>query len=328
MNILCLIPNQSDATSLYRGMGPIARLRDSMPEVSPMFLDKINWATLSMVDMIFMQRPYTSNHLQIAEMAQENRVPIWVDYDDDLFRVPSYNPTYEQYSDEDTMRNVAKIIQAASVVTVTTQHLKNNLITLNNNIRVVPNAIDTKTFVYREPIERRPHVLWRGSATHDKDMMLYTPAICEATRVNPNFSWTFIGKPFWWTIEQLPTKTTILAKALDPMKYMVFLQETAPAMVQVPLVDCDFNRSKSNIAWLEASFAGAITLGPDWEEWRKPGVITYTNHAQYLDALSHLVRGEIDIAAHAKNAWEYICDTVTLERVNEERKKIIMELCG
>jgi hypothetical protein len=43
----------------------------------------------------------------------------------------------------------------------------------------------------------------------------------------------------------------------------------------VPLHVSDFNRAKSNIGWIEAVHAGAITVAPDFQEWRRPGVINY-----------------------------------------------------
>jgi hypothetical protein len=38
-------------------------------------------------------------------------------------------------------------------------------------------------------------------------------------------------------------------------------------MMVVPLRDNAFNRAKSNIAQLEATFGGMLTVGPKWPEW-------------------------------------------------------------
>ena len=51
----------------------------------------------------------------------------------------------------------------------------------------------------------------------------------------------------------------------------------SPKYSVFPLVDTPFNRAKSNIAYLEAIMCGAIIVAPDWQEWRHPGVINYTD---------------------------------------------------
>ena len=53
----------------------------------------------------------------------------------------------------------------------------------------------------------------------------------------------------------------------------------------VPLKDNLFNHAKSNLAWIEATCAGAMTLAPDWPEWRRPGVSNYESPLNFKKLL-------------------------------------------
>lgn len=122
------IPNLNDSTSFYRAMGPLSHLRRKlMPDLVTHHLAKYSWATLAECDALFMQRGYTSDEVGIMEMAKDIGIPIWVDYDDLLFDVPTDNPAYFLYMAPDKRKNVAEIIQGADLVTVTTAALAKRL---------------------------------------------------------------------------------------------------------------------------------------------------------------------------------------------------------
>lgn len=326
--LLLNIPNSLDGTSLYRAYGPLGHLANQLSEVKIMTSETFNWPVFSMVDGIFMQRPYSQNHFQIADMARCNNVPIWVDYDDDLFRVPISNPTHKTYGAQSTQKEIAKIIAMAEIVTVSTQQIKDNLSRLNPNIHVVPNALNEKIFNKRPspPAARNPMMFWRGSPTHDKDLMYYTHEMAELAKKYPKFSWCFMGHPFWWTIEQMPTHNLILAEGVDPIEYFEVILKIAPAAVIVPLYDNDFNRTKSNIAWIEATYAGAVCIAPDWPEWQKPGVLLYDSTAEFKRLCELVIQGEINIQEKVKESWDYIQSSLTLKQINPMREKVIREL--
>jgi hypothetical protein len=327
-SLLLNTPNPTDGTSLYRGYGPLGHLKEALPDVKMMTSDAYNWAVFAMVDGLFMQRPYTDNHMQIAEMARASNVPIWMDYDDDLFRVPRSNPTFKVYSDENTKKRIAKLLAMASVVTVSTGQIKANFKGLNENILVIPNALDERTFNRRPekmPL-RNPMMLWRGSPTHDKDLAFYTEPMREVAREFPKFSWCFMGGAFWMTLEQMPPENLIIADAVDPIEYFDVILKIAPAAMIVPLHNSDFNRTKSNIAWIEATYAGAVCIAPDWEEWQKPGCLTYRSESEFKHICRNIIRGEIDIEAKVKQSWDFIKEHLTLKTVNQHRIDVIRGL--
>lgn len=85
-----------------------------------------------------------------------------------------------------------------------------------------------------------------------------------------------------------------------------------------------FNRCKSNIAAIEGSFAGAISIVPDW--WDIPCTLKYSNPDEYYEALRLVLSGEIDIQAENEKSWEFIEYYLFLSKVNKLRVELIKTL--
>lgn len=352
--LMCQLPNPTDATSLYRGVGPLQSLRRRLGRDLHLVIGTdVNWATLKGVDAVFMQRPAMENHVKILKMAQANRKPVWVDYDDDLYRVPLNNRTHRLYSRTDVQNNISTLIAKADVVSVSTPQLAANFaeilqqiarakqvdpeLKLNpSKIVLIPNAYDTEHLdplsdASKAPVQHQL-VCWRGSGTHDKDLMTFTPELCRVVKRHLDWTFNFVGEPFWWTLEQLdqvegikPT-SVIVTDSIDPIDYFGFLKKTLPALMIVPLEDNPFNRAKSNIAWVEATHAGAVALAPDWPEWQRPGIINYKDPADFEAKLESFLRGEIDGAAHWRKSRDFILENLTLPKVNRLRELIVRDL--
>jgi len=345
--LLAFAPAYTDATSFYRAFGPLGELKKQY-DVNIVRGEEVNWATLSSVDALFLQRPFNPTHVQIVDMARGNGKKIWIDYDDDLYSVPLGNRAYKLYSNKQTQNNITTLIAKADFVSVSTPQLKRrfsellnklkekNLSDVNTNtdkIIVVPNAYNRNFCRYRGEIKSQKKVLtWRGSDTHDKDLLVYTSALKQAFETDLTWTMNLIGQPFWYTIEQIGSiqgiKNTnlIVTPALDPAEYWKFIYQTNPSLVFVPLFDCMFNKAKSNIAWIEGIHAGAACLAPDWEEWRKPGIINFKDPKDFFDKMVSVMKGEVDTLKLYEDGWEYILDNLTIEKVNPLRKKILDQM--
>lgn len=346
-SLMMFAPNPTDATSFYRAVGPLQHLKRKMGFQLQVGSD-VNWATLKGTDAVFLQRPSQANHCKIIDMARDNGKPVWVDYDDDLFAVPRSNRTYRIYNSGNIQNNIAQCLAKADVVTVSTETLRKKFSEIlelvkaakpeeemnldSSKIHVVPNAYDTD-FAKGEPrTKQNKLVYWRGSGTHDKDLLLFTKDMKRAVANHLDWTFNFIGESFWHTIEELSSipnikDTNIIeTESLDPTQYWKMIYLTNPALVMVPLWDCPLNRAKSNIAWLEGIHAGAACLGPNWDEWQRPGVIHYDSPKDFGDKLDLVMRGEFDTLKLAQQGREYVMDTLTLDRVNLMRQVILESL--
>ena len=95
----------------------------------------------------------------------------------------------------------------------------------------------------------------------------------------------------------------------------------------VPLADHPFNRSKSNIAYLEAIYSGAICVAPDWDEWRHPGVLTYTGKESFQAQLQRAITMPADeLDAEWRRGRDYVETALTIDVVNNVRSAVLDRL--
>lgn len=331
-NLLCIIPNASDATSFYRGIGPLSELRKHTPGVSYLFPKQASWSDIAWADAVFMQRPYQDVHVQMIEMAKKQGKKVWVDYDDDLFSVEVSNPTYDIYGKEEVKKNVAKILAMADEITVTNEYLRKTLDfkDFDGKFTVVPNAFNEHIIQRYERKNRRLNRLafWRGSKTHQKDVLQVAGDLKRAIEENPDVVMAFSTEvsQLWFLAESMPKERTVFVEPTDIIDYFKMLSNMNPLIVLCPLASSHFNKSKSNIAWIEGCYAGAVTLAPDWEQWVKPGVINYgagSFHKQ-LDYLLKMAKEDpAQLGYMADEGWEYIERNLFLKTVNKQRKEIL-----
>ena len=352
-----MIPALTDGTSFYRGAGPLQALskdEDYRIEIGGM----VTWAYLRGLDGLFLQRPYTKDHLNIVHICKANGTPVWVDYDDDLFTVPIQNPTHRIYGNPEFQNNITRILCEADFVSVSTECLKEKFGKIleeiekkNTNerfdkrffdpdkIKVIPNAYDSELFRYSAKEWDRPaeaqslSALWRGSHTHDADMSRFTVDLGKAIEAGcaSNLKWTynFVGSPWWGTLKwleenlRLSDKELVITQPLDVIEYHRFLHVLKPSIVYVPLLNDPFNRAKSNVGWIEATHAGAVCLAPDWPEWRRPGIINYKSPDDFGKLLTQGLKGGWRISELVQESRNYINESLTLRKVNRKRVEII-----
>ena len=263
-NLLCFPSALLDPPSFYRALGPLAALRRKRPSLQVQVVEQINWASLALADAVLLQRPYRPNDVTIATMCQKHGIPLWVEHDDNIFQMPVGNPAYDQYMNPDVHQRIAKICQLADVVTVSTDHLADRFAPVcRERPTVARNALMTNMVGHVPNHDGQPRmnaVFWRGSRTHQRDLDTYTLEMVQVARDNPDVLWCMqgIGPENYRLMELIPKARQ--GKMLDPLDYFVMLATTRPRVVVVPLADHPFNRSKSNIAYLEAIYSGAICV--------------------------------------------------------------------
>lgn len=336
--ILAVIPNPVDSTSLYRGMGPISRLLEDHENFEVFTTNDYNWSSIQMMcDVLFMQRPHTVNHVQLAKLAKRHNKPIILDFDDDLFTVPESNPAFSVYGKEQTKRNIIECMLMADTIWCSTKFLqekisKKILSEKKSNVLLVPNALDMKCFGYsylKRDEDVHNLVMWRGSRTHDSDILSHLQQIVELIASNPTYTFHFQGGMPWF-LKKATEKLENITQGdfLDPFEYAKMITEARPSLWIVPLEDNEFNRSKSNIAWLESIMSGGVSVCPNWEEWQVKGAINYNSPADFLNKAQEFLKAKTDPREMNEQAWTYITANLTLQKINKIRAESILETAG
>jgi hypothetical protein len=320
--LLCIFPNINDATSFYRGLGPLAELQKS-GDVEITTSQVFDWTEMVKHHAVFLQRPYKNSHVEIIKLAKTVGLKVWVDYDDDLFAVPRDNPVYHNYAQKEVQQAVRACIDMADKVTVSTEaltHLRKDSIVINN-------AINLKYFPLSEANTKSRYIAWRGSASHQRDLLTYRKEITSVSNDTDSVM-VFLGDFPWYIFESLGEKKGYSLKALDVFDYhKILAHKVSPKVLMVPLTFSKFNESKSNIAWLEATYAGGLSLVPDMAEWQRPGAFIYKDEETFAYQLKKAFNcGESQHIERLEQSREDIKLNYNLEKINQTRLQVIREL--
>jgi hypothetical protein len=317
-----------DACSWYRVM-PMKELETHSDDFRVhVHQDKTaGWSDYKGHDIAFFFRPFSKLTFQQINVALDMNLKVWLDFDDDLFNIPMANPAYKTASDPEHRAFAAKAIQLAHQITVSTAALKEVYAHLNQNIEVVPNATDLDQFYFRGDIKPKKLIFWRGSRTHDSDLMEYLDEMVSVATDRADWAWVFMGNPYFMIDQKMPKHRRAFIDPIPIPRYWHTIAGLGASINIVPLEFNKFNESKSNISWQEACLMGAATLAPDSPEWRRPGVTNYRDRREFKKKLSEMVKMPLeDLRALSNQGWEYLQQNENLWITSMQRMAIARRL--
>ncbi len=323
-----------DATSFYRGARPMGLLKKKLDFGIITNPQALNWPETSSCDAVYLQRPFSEAHVQMCNLARYLNLPIWIDFDDNIWDIPIHNKAWQNYRAAGTRQNILSMLQMAAVVTTTTPFLKSKV--THKNVKVIPNCYDDyllgegSRLQRKKNIKPRKMIFWRGSDSHQKDLMQVTEAIIKLSRADQKWEWGIMGYDPFFLLQNMPPSRTHFINYTDIIRYFEEIQKRQAAIHIVPLFVDDFNKAKSNIAWIEATHAGSVVLAPDIEEWRKPGIVNYknpvTHPTDFEEKLKHMMDNFDEYRGFNEISWAYIKENLLLSNVNEKRADILREI--
>lgn len=327
MKLIAVYQNPLGATSFYRGAGVLNQLakEHGFSISSP---ESLSWSDLIDTDILFFERPHHPNQMGLMQHAQKMGVKIWVDWDDDPFHIPLSNPAFQAFAPKAVRSDIIDMIQLADMVTVSTPALWEIFATVRDKkpIRVVPNAWDMRRYPHPERRAQKQTVLWRGSDTHSQDLDEVGSEYREAIEKHPKVTFAFMGYFPYRIVSQnrvTPLPNVRFQPTSDIIRYVNRIREAAPSIVVVPLHDDTFNRCKSNIAWLEATAAGAVVIAPKLPEWERPGIVNY-EPGEFGEKLTAMIAADEDVLAGLwRESANWIAVNETMELANHKRMEII-----
>lgn len=325
MEILFLGFSMSDACAWYRNSGITHHLSKitghnitvaKYEDVSP-----ISWGLIVQYDIIFMQNPIGKHSAILCRQIKECGKKCWIDYDDNYFCLNEENDKYEQYSTEESKNSLISILKNADVVSVPTEYLRQCFTEFNPNIWVIPNA-HNDFILKREALKPRTKtVFWRGGQSHKYDLLFHSQAMNQLATEFQDWNFMYMGYMVWHLTKNQNNKHV---SGTDIILYYKTLLNICPSIMHVPLDDNVFNHCKSNIAFLEGSYAGALSIVPSY--WNLPNTLMYSNQQEYFDCMHAALSGEVDIEKYAKDSWDFVQEYFLLSKINYKRKELIKTL--
>lgn len=313
------------ACSYYRSIGPLTKLRHINPKIQTQILSTVTWNNLFDTDILFLARPDSQAFIEMAEIAKNLNIPVWVDWDDNIFKIPPYNPAYKHYKKKSTIKAIETCIELADTVTVSTQNLKEFYLTYNKNIVIIENAFNDYNYAFEKVSNQFNSIFWRGSNTHRQDLLSVAQQIFGLSKKYKEWTWVFVGGDPWYITDNI--KNIFILNEIDVITYNKFLKDNKSAITQVPLLVNEFNESKSNIAWIEGTSAGSAVIAPELPEFQKPGIINYAEkNGSYEYYMEKLIKSKEYRIKNYSKSFDYISENLMLSTINQKRIRVMENL--
>lgn len=319
-----------EAQDYYRmtyPLGVLGRMYRDQIQVIPL-TGTISNSTLAVLDILMVDRPMNRQHATMLKVAKLCGCKIWLDYDDDIMNVMPGNPAFGTFMQEEVRAAIPRSLSYADAISVTTKTLAEVIAPHTAApIMIVPNAWNDVDNPFKEirPTGDPFKIMWRGSATHQEDLRSIEKAVKRFIN-DKEIDVAFIGDMPSFTSGMDGQIFFVPPKGLH--YYFQNLYDLAPDALLAPLLPNRFNQCKSNIAWIEATIAGAVCFAPDsLDEWQQPGIINYRNPDDLINKVGELMNNpgmKIDYVEESRATLE---DYYRLTEINKRRILIIEELC-
>ena len=317
--------NPEGPCAYYRSIGVLSKLSKISDEhIIIETITNFDWHTLSDCDIVFFERPRDEALLNAMKFTKDFGIPIWSDVDDDFFNIPKYNPSYSHFIQPSVRNWVEQCLKLSDVVSVTTTDLKEKYSKYNKNIHIIENAVNNYNFPITSQPSENPIVNWRGSVTHRNDILSCFSSLVQLSQNNQNYRFNFIGNDLWYLEDKIYNLK--IEQPLTQVPYFKYINQLQPQIQISPLEFNTFNVGKSNISWLEGIYSGAVCVGPDMNEWRKPGIETYKTQEEFYEKVQILISDKKKRIKNFYESLDYINENLLLSKVNEKRLSLINTL--
>jgi len=240
-------------------------------------------------DVVVIQRLCTwQDYYTILRLKKHGKRVVY-DLDDNIFHVPPDNPAAAVIK-RDELEAARAIMNICDTVTTTTETLKHQLGCPDKTI-VIPNAIDLDDGYpaeFQGSKDKFKRILWMGGGSHGLDWKLCVEAVDKVLSEREDVRLTLVGC--------IPDALGgFLSKSANRIEferfkyvetYVSLTKRLRAEVALAPLRDTTFNRSKSNIKWLEYTAVGIPTVASN--------VIPYSND---------IVNGENGVLASSSDEW-------------------------
>jgi len=311
------------ASEHYRIQGPFERMvEDNLIVFNRLSDQDIADGELANYDIFFFWNPSHPKSLAYIKAAQLAKCKIWIDFDDNWAEIPMYHPHSWRTNPAFQKELNKKIVSEATVVTVTTEELYELGKQFNPNTYIVPNALPNK--ITNDHRKKNKVIGWRGSDRHMEDIRHGMKGLIKDSALQ----YHFVGFSPWYLYDaKIDYSYTTWSNSLQ--EYFNNLYTINMEYCWIPMINNVFNRSVSNIAFLEATSVGAVCIIPEWlEEFNVGHSLWYKNHKELKSILTKIANNELD---DVRNRYLAECVNVINEKfilneTNKIRKNIIESL--
>ena len=336
MRILLLLDGMN-GVSFHRLYTPYVKIQIDYGITVDVSVDQGEWADLPFekYDCVVFNRWLGRLQYNILPILAKKKIPFIVDIDD-YWIIPKHNPAYKFYR-AFIKNGIKDSLHYADAVMVTTPQLEEKVKEFNENVTIIPNALDLNQSQWKSETEHPFTIGWVGGLSHTEDLKLLTnkiKPICDKYGARFLMCGFHENVADWATMEKAITgeprhkrpewfQTRVGTKANEFGKYYSEID-----ICIAPLLPTNFNRYKSELKILEAA---AYKL-PIFVSSVEP----YTNHRDNLGCffvknndwseIGKLIKknkvkevGEIN--------YHYCQEHHNLDTINKKRVDLLRQVC-
>jgi|TARA_R110002110_G_scaffold105680_9_gene265487 glycosyltransferase involved in cell wall biosynthesis len=327
------------ACMLYRIKQPLSKLQDKgLADVSIAgFGSKVDFDSAVLeADIIHIPRVNCYTMKKLIETVQPLGKKIIIDQDDDIFNVNPLSEWYRDYGIEeieidgvklwkdgntseprsiDIEKNIEKrevareCMRMADSITVTTEELAKVYQPYNDNIKVLPNCIDFKTWMYRSiNKDEKITIGWQGGDSHYQDlMMIKSPLVKVLNKYKDKVKFIMCGAKFDGFLKDIPNTEHYPWESIYAHPYRMSLLGFDIGII--PIKHDEFNKGKSAIKFHEYSALSTATLASNYlpySEVIKDGMNGYLfkDEKEFEEKLTELIESFSKRQVFANNAYK------------------------
>lgn len=269
----------------WRAVQPLSYLRKRL-DLDVVFKPKVSMADIMLADVVLMFRTTSDAAVNIIRACKQAKKPVIIDIDDDLVNLPPSHPLRGPYNSK--ISQYWDSVDMADMIWTSTVALAKSL--GHPNVHICPNAIDPRDLPERHNFGKRS-ILWRGAYTGMGDIEDYKDWYSRLKETH------FVR--FWGFLPSFAEQGQFIEWQADASQYIFSLAKLQPEYIWKPLVVNAFNEAKSNIAFLEATAAGALCLtnmpGSDWAACVDDVIADEGAYAYCFENAKNFIRENFDI---------------------------------
>ena len=325
MKILIIYDNS--APKYYRLLLPLVY----MPGVEIVSTHQITEALCQDIDILYFNRLIPGCAIaQVLAWRKSYGFKIVVDFDDHWNLEPDHY-LYESYKQQKLSLYMIAWLDEADAVTVTHERLANDVMPVNSNVHVLPNAIPKDgQFLARKQPSELTRLFWAGGITHMKDIELLRYPVRKLKDLPIQMVMGGFSKnPVYYKMRNDFTNYGKLPNELLqglPVKYYYYMYSKCDIAL-IPLTETVFNSHKSNLKILEAANIGANVVVSNVHPYKDMPYVNYVDTPEDWERhIRWLIANPDEAKGQAANLQQYCDERFNFETINKTRKEILLKL--
>ena len=245
---------------------------------------------------------------------------------DDLTAIPEWNPVYFFYKNPENQALFQRLAHLCDIVQVTCEELKRIYSHLNDSIYVLPNQISIIPPIKEKKYDGEVIIGWGGSHGHLEDIKIISDSLIDFITSRQNIKLHLMcSEPIWHLFSRLPEEKKRYFKTGSIDEYYRFLSGLHIGLA--PLSDSAFNRSRSDVKFLEYAVSGAVPVVSNMEPYKENVIhgdtgFLFNNEVELVKCLETIINEPDLLSETGLKSREYVLKNRLEKEHSKERLSI------